>query len=144
MGERTSSVTRSFWCEIATPLVENRHKIATQKFLKIATFLGKIPTFASHSVEEWHPCLFYCIFMQQFFWKMWHFREFFFKKSIIESKLLFFATNSPKICNFKKNMVFSALKKSPLEKKWSPLDPKNRHGGDKSPHLVTLSITPHC
>ena len=35
------SVTRSFWCEIATPLIENRHKIATQKFLKIATLLGK-------------------------------------------------------------------------------------------------------
>ena len=34
---------------------------------------------------------------------------------------------------------FMLLKKSPLEKSWSPLDPKNRHGGDKSPHLVTLA-----
>ena len=40
-----TSVTRSFQCKIATPMKENRHKIATQKFLKIATFLEKISTF---------------------------------------------------------------------------------------------------
>ena len=47
-------------------------------------------------------------------------------------KFMFF---SQKIWNL---WDFMLLKKSPLEKSWSPLDPKNRHGGDKSPLLVTL------
>ena len=69
------SVSRSFECEIATPAFKNRHKIATQKFLKIATFLAQIATFVSNNVEKWSSFYFHCIFMWQSFWKMWHFRR---------------------------------------------------------------------
>ena len=41
----SASVARSFWFKIATSVIKHLHKISTQKFLKIATFLGKIPTF---------------------------------------------------------------------------------------------------
>ena len=54
-----SSVTRSFWYEIATPMIENRHKIAPPKFFKIATFLEKIPTF----VLKYDPPIFFIAFL---------------------------------------------------------------------------------
>ena len=75
------SVARSFWFKIATPTIENHHKIATEKLLKIATFLVKIPTFVSHSIENWPSHLVLLHFYAIIFWKMWHFGEFF-KKSI--------------------------------------------------------------
>ena len=126
------SVSRSFECEIATPAFKNRHKIATQKFLKIATFLAQIATFVSNNVEKWSSFYFHCIFMWQSFWKMWHFRR---KSGILSWQNQIDGVYTQKNT---KIMGFYALKKSPLEKNWSPLDPKNRHGGDKSPLLDTL------
>ena len=130
----TFSVSRSFECEIATPAFKNRHKIATQKFLKIATFLAQIATFVSNNVEKWSSFYFHCIFMWQSFWKMWHFRR--------KSGILSWQNQIDGVYTRKntKIMGFYALKKSPLEKNWSPLDPKNRHGGDKSPLLDTLQF----
>ena len=118
------SVSRSFECEIATPAFKNRHKIAT--------FLAQIATFASNNVEKWSSFYCHCIFMWQSFWKMWHFRR--------KSGILSWQNQIDGVYTRKntKIMGFYALKKSPLEKNWSPLDPKNRHGGDKSPQLVTL------
>ena len=62
------SVARSFWFKIATPTIENHHKIATEKLLKIATFLEKIPTFMSHSIENWPSYLFLLHFYAIIFW----------------------------------------------------------------------------
>ena len=126
------SVSRSFECEIATPAFKNRHKIATQKFLKIATFLAQIATFVSNNVEKWSSSYSHCIWMWQSFWKMWHFRR---KSGILSWQNQIDGVYTQKNT---KIMGFYALKKSPLEKNWSPLDPKNRHGGDKSPLLDTL------
>ena len=115
-------MSRSFECEIATPAFKNRHKIATQKFLKIATFLAQIATFVSNNVEKWSS-----------FFKIWHFRR---KSGILSWQNQIDGVYTQKNT---KIMGFYALKKSPLEKNWSPLDPKNRHGGDKSPLLDTLN-----
>ena len=71
----TASVPRKFEWEISTPAIKNRHKIATQKFLKIATFLAQIATFVSNNVGKWPPFLFLLHFYVTIFWKMWHFRR---------------------------------------------------------------------
>ena len=78
--------------------------------------------------------LFSLYFMWQSFWKMWHFRR--------KSGILSWQNQIDGVYTRKntKIMGFYVLKKSPLEKNWSPLDPKNRHGGDKSPLLDTLFI----
>ena len=68
-----NSVPRKFEWEISTPAIKNRHKIATQKFLKIATFLAQIATFVSNNVGKWPPFLFLLLFYVTIFWKMWHF-----------------------------------------------------------------------
>ena len=64
-------------------------------------FWGKIPTSVSHNIEKWPPCLFYCIFMWQFFEKCDVFGEIFF------FKLKFFSKKRKEIkSNFNFNFMY--------------------------------------